>query len=417
MIGITADISIFDFPEDVPILVNKDVLSPDYIPSRLIGRDEQISKLAYLMRHVLNNKRPDNVLIFGPPGCGKTVVSKHVLNSLNAKLKIQPINIKVEWVYIHCKKVYTSTAVLYTLIQHLDKGTKIPRTGHSLNYYYDELFKLMNEKNTALIVILDEIDFLRSDNVLYNFSRAVANEELQNGRFISIIGLSNSLKYEETLDERVLSSMGFSKLRFPPYYAQPIYEILNDRIKLAFVPDTISEQLLGDCSIDAANAGGDIRKALGVLKTAAELAIENGSQKILKEHIKNAESKVQMEEVIKSVMELPLHHKIVLASIIKSIGGNKKTVYSGEVVSMYNKLCKYAEIKPLDSSMVSKSISSLELQSFIQYVKVNMGKRGGKSRSISIRSEDVDKLKQGIYEDYNLEELVDYFPPVNGEVE
>jgi len=410
----TADVSIFDFPEEVQILQNKDVLSPDYVPPRLIGRDEQTSKVAYLMRHVLKNKRPDNILIFGPPGCGKTVVSRHVLNSLEAKLELEPINIKVEWVYIHCKKVYTSTSVLYTLIQHLDPGTKAPRTGHSLNFYYDELFKLMNEKNTALIVILDEIDFLRSDNVLYNFSRAVANEELKDGRFISIIGLSNSLKYEETLDERVLSSMGFTKLRFPPYQAQAIYNILNDRIALAFVPDAISEEILGDCAIDAANAGGDIRKALCVLKTAAELAVEDGISIISKSHLKNAEVKIQMEEIIKSVVELPLHHKIVLASIIKSIGGNKKYVYSGEVVKMYKKLCEYVEIKPLDSSMVSKSISSLELQSFIHYEKVNMGKRGGKSRMITVRSEDVDKMKQGIYEDYNLEELSEYFPVVEG---
>ncbi len=408
------DVSIFDFPDEVQIILDKDVLSPDYIPPRLIGRDEQISKLAYLMRHILKNKRPDNVLIFGPPGCGKTVVSKHVLRSLDAKLELDPINVKVEWVYIHCKKVFTNTSVLYALIQHLDRSTKVPRSGYSLDYYCNELYKLMDEKNTALIVILDEIDFLRSDNVLYNFSRAVANDELKEGKFISFIGLSNSLKYEETLDERVLSSMGFNKLRFPPYHAQSIYDILNDRVSLAFAPDTISGEVLEDCAIDAANAGGDIRKALGVLKTAAELAVENGESTILKEHLKTAETKVQMEEIIKSVVELPLHHKIVLASIIKSIGGNKKYVYSGEVVKMYKKLCEYVEIKPLDSSMVSKSISSLELQSFIHYEKVNMGKRGGKSRMITVRSEDVDKMKQGIYEDYNLEELSEYFPVVEG---
>jgi Cdc6-like AAA superfamily ATPase len=52
----------------------------------------------------------------------------------------------------------------------------------------------MNNKNTAMILILDEIDFLSSDNVLYNSSRDVANEELKDGRFISVIGLSNSIK-------------------------------------------------------------------------------------------------------------------------------------------------------------------------------------------------------------------------------
>ena len=73
---------------------------------------------------------------------------------------------------------------------------------------------LINVKKMALIVILDEIDFLRSDNVLYIFSRAIANEKLKDGRFISVIGLSNSIKFEKTLDPRVLSSMGFKKFQF-----------------------------------------------------------------------------------------------------------------------------------------------------------------------------------------------------------
>jgi cell division control protein 6 len=410
VVQITEDLTLFDFNDSVEIILNKDVLSPDYIPPRIVGRDEQIKQVASLTKYLFRNGKPDNALIFGPPGCGKTVVSKHVLRSLVAKLKQDPIDVKVEWVYIHCKKVYTSTAIIYTLIKHLDPITKIPMSGHSLNYYYDELFKLMNNKNTAMILILDEIDFLSSDNVLYNFSRAVANEELNDGRFISVIGLSNSIKYEQKIDDRVLSSMGFVKFRFPPYYADPIYQILKDRVDLAFAPESISNELLIQCSIDAAHAGGDIRKALGVLRTAAEIAVANGTNIILQEHLRSAETQVQMEEIIKSVVELPKHHKLVLLSIIKLIGGTKTSVHTGEVMKMYIMLCSQINMKHLDDSMVSKAISSLELQSFIHYVKVNIGKRGGMTRSISLRSEDVDEIKRGIYEDYDLEVLEEYFP-------
>jgi len=405
------DLSIFDFEDDVQIILNKEVLSPDYIPPRIIGRDEQIKQIASLMKYLIkgNGDKAENALIFGPPGCGKTVVSKCVLNTLMAKLERDPIPVNVDWVYIHCKKVYTSTSVLYTLIQHLDPRTKVPRCGYSLDYYYNELFKLMNTKNTALIVILDEIDFLRSDNVLYNFSRAIANEELFDGRFISIIGLSNSTKYEETLDDRIISSMGFKKFRFPSYYADPIYHILLDRINLAFAPNSISEELLMDCSEDAANAGGDIRKALCVLEEAAELAVDNGECKISKEYLTMAEEKVHIEEIINSVVGLPRHHKIILASIIKLVE-RSHSVYTGEVIKMYRLLCKQVSIKPLDDSTVSKSISSLEMQSFIRFTKVNIGSRGGISRLISVSSTDITQMKQGIYDDFKLEDLIDYFP-------
>lgn len=405
------DISIFDFPEETQIILNAEVLSSDYIPPRIIGRDEQILQVASLMRYLTKGRgRAENALIFGPPGCGKTVVSKHVLNLLMEKLAKNPISINVDWIYLHCKKVYTNTAVLYALIKHLDPHTKVPSCGRSLDYYYDVLFRLMNDKNTALIVILDEIDFLRSDNVLYNFSRAVANEELHDGRFISIIGLSNSTKYEETLDTRIISSMGFTKFRFPSYYADPIFHILKDRIDLAFAPNSLSEELLMECSEDAANAGGDIRKALCVLKEAAELAEGDGISEISKDHLTMAEEKVHIEEIINSVIGLPRHHKIVLASIIKLVERTKHSVYTGEVVKMYKLLCEHVDIKPLDDSMVSKSISTLEMQSFIHFVKVNIGNRGGITRSISLRTTDIDKIKEGIYDDFNLEDLKDYSP-------
>ena len=82
---------------------------------------------------------------------------------------------------ISCKTISTTNAVLYALIQHLDPNTSVKSSGYSMDFYYNALFQLMNVKNTALIVILDEIDFLRSDNVLYNFSRAIANEKLKDG--------------------------------------------------------------------------------------------------------------------------------------------------------------------------------------------------------------------------------------------
>ena len=147
------DTSIFDESE-TRIIIRGDVLTTEYIPKRLIGRDEQIKEVAGLMRQLFRHGFPNNGLIFGVSGSGKTVVSKFVLRSLMAKLEQNPIGINVDWIYIHCKKVYTQNSILYTLIKYLDQTTKVKKTGYSMDYYYDSLFHLMNTKNTALIVIL-----------------------------------------------------------------------------------------------------------------------------------------------------------------------------------------------------------------------------------------------------------------------
>jgi|ERR1035437_651112 cell division control protein 6 len=153
------NISMFDFPTNNRIILEPAVLSPDYIPNRIIRRDDQINQVVSLMRYLFQHSKLDNALIFCPPGCGKNVVTKYVLANLMIKLKRDPIDVNVEWVTISCKIISTTNAVLYTLIQHLDPNTSVKPSGYSMDFYYNALFQLMNVKNTALIVILDEIDF------------------------------------------------------------------------------------------------------------------------------------------------------------------------------------------------------------------------------------------------------------------
>ena len=69
--------------------------------------------------------------------------------------------------------------------------------------------------------------------------------------------------------------------------------------------------------------------------------------------------------------------------------------------------------KTLTCTQVSRSVSVLELQSIIQLGKVNIGKKGGMTREISISTEDLDMVKRGIYEDYDLEILKDYDPIIH----
>ena len=280
-----------------------------------------------------------------------------------------------------------------------------------MDYYYEILYFLINEINTALIVILDEIDFLKSDDILYSFSRAISNGKFTGRQFIRIIGLSNSLKFEEKLDPRVLSSVGFEKFRFPSYNTDDIYHILNDRIDLAFTSNSIDEETIIECAKNSAKTGGDIRKALNVLHTAAKMAEGEGSEKITVSHIKKADEKVQNDDIISSVVTLPLHHKIVLLSVIKLMN-NKKPSNTGDVTSMYETLCKIIAEKPSSRPTVSGWISSLDMQGYIQSVAVN---NCGKTRLISIPHDCIQPTKKALYSDYQLEGLKECFPLV-GEI-
>ena len=74
----------------------------------------------------------------------------------------------------------------------------------------------MNDFGGITIVVLDEIDKLRGESILYNLLRARENMDITEG-FISIIGISNDLTYKERIDPRVISSFGSREYVFPPY--------------------------------------------------------------------------------------------------------------------------------------------------------------------------------------------------------
>ena len=136
------------------------------------------------------------------------------------------------------------------------------------------------------------------------------------------------------------------------------------------------------------------------------MAEGEGSEKIIISNIKEAEERVQNDDIISSVVTLPLHHKIVLLSVVKLMN-KKKPSNTGDVTSMYETLCKKITEKPSSRPTVSGWISSLDMQGYIQSVAVN---NCGKTRIISIPQECIQPTKKALYSDYQLEDLKEYFP-------
>lgn len=403
--------NLFSFRNKRGIILRNDVLDPDaYLPPVLIGREDQIDEITYHMSPIFQEGVPTNALIFGPTGCGKTATTQYVLKALDEELIQNPVDIEIAHICLSCKEVYTTNSILFKLIQFLDPDTKIKRSGYSIDYYYEELYSLMNSQNKSLIVVLDEIDFMKKYDILYSFSRAISSGKFTGKRFIRIIGISNSRKFEDRLDPRILSSVGFEKYRFPSYNMDNIYHILKDRIELALVPNSIEDKTVLVCAQNSAKTGGDIRKALNVLQAAAMAVEREGSNKITVEHIKDAEEKVQSKNIINAVLELPLHHRIVLMSVLKFKNRPEHST-TGNVTSMYEALCNKLGETPSVRQTVTDWITSLDMQGYISAVTVN---RCGKTRMISIPDNEIVQTENALFEDDQLEELRNFNPVIEG---
>lgn len=285
----------------------------------------------------------------------------------------------------------------------------MPKTGFAASSYYDGLWKTIKVKNISLIVVLDEIDKLKKDELLYNLSRAGESQQLPKSHFLTTIGISNDFDYGKDLDSRIQSSMNFKDVIFYPYNAEQIKLILCDRVRLAFLKGAISSETIELCAAISARSHGDARKAIDLLRTAAMYAEENRLSRVLPEHIDTALGELDEDRIMKIVADLSLHDKLVLLAIVKNINYNKPTTNVSEITKLYNRLCDEIEELRKRRTTVSNKIGEFETMSCIKVVSMARG-RGAGGREIELNVPSRKLLEDLLYQDIYLEDLKDIKP-------
>jgi len=89
-----------------------------------------------------------------------------------------------------------------------------------------------------VLIILDEIDNIPPDarnDFLYELPRAEANENTPiTDAKIGLIGISNDLKFVDVLEPKVKSTLGEREIKFGPYNANELNDILEYYADMAF---------------------------------------------------------------------------------------------------------------------------------------------------------------------------------------
>lgn len=378
------------------------------MPELLPHREKEINNLANVLVPALRNETPSNVFIYGKTGTGKTAVTKFVGKELLEKGK--QINKKVNFIYINCEIVDTHYRVLQNIANHFinEWSERIPFTGWPTDEVYSKLKMMIEKEGGVTVIILDEVDKLKGDEALYNLSRI--NTDLKKAK-VSIVGLSNDLKYTEFLDPRVKSSLGEESMIFPPYDASELQDILRQRVEIAFKLDSIDSEVIPLCSALAAQEHGDARRALDLLRMSAELAERNKSSRITKKHVSLAQNKIEIDRIMEVIRTLPTQSKLILLSILLQEQHNKKTgatgaITTGEVYNIYKNLSKKARTDTISQRRVADLISELDMLGIITARVISKG-RYGRTRDIKVSSslEDIEDI---LREDEIFENLTKY---------
>lgn len=292
---------------------------------------------------------------------------------------------------------------------------EVPMTGWPTDRVYSVFFDAVDYSERVVVIMLDEIDKLvekSGDDTLYNLSRM--NSELENSR-VSIIGISNDLKFTDFLDPRVKSSLGEEEIVFPPYDANQLRDILQHRSEVAFKGGALSGDVIPLCAAFAAQEHGDARRALDLLRTAGELAERSQSETIVEEHVRQAQDKIELDRVVEVVRTLPTQSKLVLFSIISLEKHGVKSINTGEVFNIYKRLCEEIDADVLTQRRVTDLISELDMLGIVNAVVVSKG-RYGRTKEISL-SVPLEETEAVLLSDSRLSDIDDIQPFVQARFE
>ncbi|MFC4246154.1 orc1/cdc6 family replication initiation protein [Natribaculum luteum] len=389
------------------IFANKDLLKIGHVPEadRIVGRDEEISKLAKRLNGAVHGYSPENVMIYGKTGTGKSLVSRHVCQ--RAQNAAQD-SVDIGTAYIDCAEDNTETQAISSLAAKLNDesvtGITVPHTGLSTSKYYKLLWQTLDSQFDSVIIILDEIDLMTDGSVLMKLSRAEEAGKIDCS--IGIIAISNKIQYVDDLNERVKSSFQHKELFFKPYDANQLREIMYNRDD-AFQEGVLSDDVIPLAAAFAAQEHGDARKAIDILRHAGEVAYESGDDTVREEHVRQAQQHAEKDRFRELVNGAPTQAKAALLALTElTVTSQEDAFLTSRVYDEYERICNYLD---MDTLSVRRFRDILKEQAFLGVVeieKINKGSAGGihlQNRLI----EDHEVVRETILEDSRMQNWAD----------
>jgi len=238
------------------------VFREEHLPRRLEHRDAEVQQLSRALQPALRGEPAPDVLLSGPSGVGKTVLSRHVLRRVHERGAVPSVRIR-------CLGK-TAGTVLREAVDALPIAAEAHR-----GMPVDELVRVLREGLDApAVLVLDEGDDLPETDLLEALERIPA---------VSAVAICHDpaewLARLGSLDARF---SGDEHLRLERYSVDELADILRERARLGLADGTVGERVLEQVAYRAA---GVARRGIQGLRCAAEVAGEQGHEAIREPHL------------------------------------------------------------------------------------------------------------------------------------
>lgn len=371
------------FERDTEIYKNRDALREDYQPDELVGRGEEIQKYQTALQPVINGEQPNNIFLYGKTGVGKTAATRYLLSHLEEDAsRYDDIDLHV--LFLNCDGLTSSYQIATRLVNELrDETNQISTTGYPRATVYEMLWNELDELGGTNLIVLDEVDHIEDDSLLYQLPRARANDKLSEAT-IGIIGISNDFSFRDGLSPKVKSSLCEQEIHFPAYDADDLQKILEQRTDVAFHDGVLDDGVIPLCAAYGAKDAGDARQSIDLLMKAGDLAREEEATTVTESHVESGRHALERGRIKEGIRGLTQHGHLVLYSLLTLHLQNETPVRSRDVRPRYTTFAQRAGRDPLVPRRMRDHLSELVMLGLVSVTERNEGRRGGTYREYTL---------------------------------
>ncbi|MFA5452099.1 MAG: AAA family ATPase [Candidatus Methanomethylophilaceae archaeon] len=362
------------------IIKDSNKLSFDYVPVKLVCREEQMQRLSMLFRPVIENGRSETAFLTGSIGTGKTATAKRFCaDMMQYGMKN---NVPLDFVLINCRQRSTETGVLLQLIRHYDPG--FPDRGFASSEMMRALRGKIDKEKKRLIIVLDEVDVLLkkgSIDLIYQLSR-FSEENINVSASVSLILISQEYVLDRLDDASLSTFKRTNAIRFNKYTRDELREIIATRVEEALVTGGMQEDAI-DLIADISSEYGDARFAIDLLDKSARIGEEKSDGIVTAEEIRAAKAMIYSVVTESKLSNLDQNHMITLLAIARSIKA-MSYVQSPAAEKTYAVVCEEYGVAARKHTQFWSYVQDLEKINLIVTKTISDSNTGGRTTLISL---------------------------------